>query len=330
MSRERLVDPTSSADEFDRIEPRTTWIWGSPRSGSSWLLDLLGHPARVARDDRLGFVLSEPGRPTRVIPADEPSFGHHFAPFEQPICVDGQWMPGSIINGSEGRPTYLLAREHSVVWKPWLRGLILSRLAAVRAEAAANGLADPDAAIVVKETPSGHAADRVMGLLPRSRAILIVRDPRDVVDSLASAFAPGGFMAEQFGVTWEGAERAEGIAWAAKTWAMSMDVGRNALEAHDPSLGRTVRYEDLLGDPAPIVAELTDWIGVGRDRSEVEAAVSELSFSNLPADDVGERKRRRSARPSAWRENLSSSESNLVEEIVGDRIELYGYERLPG
>lgn len=323
----RLVDPTSNADEFDLIEPQVTWIWGSPRSGSSWLLELLCHPARVARDERLGFVPAERGTPTRVIPADEPSFGHHFAPFEQPICVHGEWMPGSIINGSEGRPTYLLSSEHSQVWEPWLRGLILSRLSAVRSEASAAGLADPDAAIVVKETPSGHAADRVMGLLPRSRAILIVRDPRDVVDSLASAFQPGGFMAEQFGVTWEGQQRTEGIEWAAKTWAMSMDVGRKALEAHDPDRGRTVRYEDLLEDPAPILADLADWIGVSRDRSEIEAAVSDLSFSNLPAGDVGERKRLRSARPNAWRENLSTTERDLVEEIAGRRIEFYGYRR---
>lgn len=136
-------------------------------------------------------------------------------------------------------------------------------------------------------------------------------------------------MAEQFGVTWEGQQRTEGIEWAAKTWAMSMDVGRKALHKHHPDRGRTVRYEDLLADPGPILAELMEWIGVERDSSDVEAAVSELSFSNLPADDVGERKRQRSARPSAWRENLSPAESGLVEQIAGRRIELYGYEPGP-
>ncbi len=96
----------------------------------------------------------------------------------------------------------------------------------MRRAATDRGSANPDAAIVVKETPSGHAADRVMDLLPDSRALLLVRDPRDVVDSLMHALRPGGFIARQFGVSFDDDRRAEGIAWAAQTWAMSMDVGQ--------------------------------------------------------------------------------------------------------
>jgi hypothetical protein len=314
---------------LDDVESSLTWIWGAPRSGSSWLLDLLCHPARVARDEPLGFEAPGPGsEPVTVIPADELSFGNHLAPWDgHPVEVFGEWLPGSVINFSEHRPTYLLAEAHAATWRPWMRGLALARLDAVRRSAAEADLAAPDAAIVVKETPSGHAADRVMDLLPRSRALLLVRDPRDVVDSLLHALRPGGFMARQFGVAFGGDGREAGVAWAAQTWAMSVDVGRRALERHDEALGRTVRYEDLIADPAGTLHGLLGWIGAARERESVEAAVAELAFETLPAGAVGDLKRNRSATPGAWRENLSEEEVATVDEIAGDRLERYGYER---
>ena len=313
--------------DLDAVESRSTWIWGSPRSGSSWLLDLLCHPVRVARDEVLGFSPPDgEAGPVDVIPADEPSFGHHLAPFDgTPVDFHGEWHPGSIINGSESRPTYLLSEAHAATWRPWMRGLILARLGSVRRSAAERGLATADASIVIKETPSGHAADRVMSLLPRSRALLLARDPRDVVDSLMHALGPGGFIARQFGVSFAADDRSRGVAWAAQTWAMSMDVAMHALRGHDPALSRTVRYEDLLEDPVRILADLLEWMAVDRSRERIEETVADLSFGSLPSSDIGELKRNRSARPGAWRENLSAAEAATVGEIVGERLARYGY-----
>jgi hypothetical protein len=106
---------------------------------------------------------------------------------------------------------------------------------------------------------------------------------------------------------------------------MSMDVAKHALREHDPALSRTMRYEDLLGEPAEILEDLLAWIGVERDRRQVEATVNELSFASLPSAAVGELKRNRSASPGAWRENLSTAEAALVAEIAGERLERYGY-----
>lgn len=312
--------------DLDAVESSTTWIWGSPRSGSSWLLELLCHPARVERHEQLGFLPAQEGASIDVIPADEPGFGHHLAPFDgAPVAFYEEWHPGSIINGSEGRPTYILSKEHADTWKPWMRGLILARLGMVRRAAAANRLASPNAAIVVKETPSGHAADRVMDLLPRSRAILLTRDPRDVVDSLMHALRPGGFIARQFGVAYGDDEREAGITWAARTWAMSMDVAKHATAGHDPALVRTVRYEDLRSNPAESLRGLRAWLGAPVDESQAAATVVELSFESLADDKKGALKRNRSATPGAWRGNLSPAEAHLVTEIAGDRLERYGY-----
>ncbi|HET6830898.1 MAG TPA: sulfotransferase [Solirubrobacterales bacterium] len=320
LGRDRLAD----------LEPRLTWIWGAPRSGSSWLLQLLADPLDVDLNAPLGFVppaLAPEAEPA-VVPVDELLFASHLVPWDgEPVEVFGEWWPGSINGYSSGRPTYFLSDAYAETWRPEMRRLLLARLAAVveRARAAVPAIARHPA-IAIKETPSGHGADQVMQLLPRSRAVLLLRDPRDVVDSLLHAFQPGGFMATQYGQSYSTPdERAAGAGWGAKLWAMSVDVGAAALARHDPALGRTVRYEDLLADTAAELGALIAWIGVERDPAAVAGTVERRSFAR--AGETGELRRIRSASPGRWRENLSEREIGIVTGIAGERLERFGYER---
>ncbi len=318
-----------AGDRPGDLESRLTWIWGSPRSGSSWLLRLLADPLEPDLNAPLGFRPPPAGadgsRPD-VVPIDELLFASHLVPWDgNPVDVYGEWWPGSINGFSGGRPSYFLSDAYRDVWEPEMRRLLLRRLDAVveRARTAVPEL-DPAPAVVVKETPSGHGADRVMGLLPRSRALLLVRDPRDVVDSLLQAFGPGGFMARQYDRSFTTAdERAAGAEWAAKLWAMSMDVGRAAVERHDPELARIVRYEDLLAGTASELTSLFGWLGRERTDAEVEAIAARHAFAN--AADSGELERNRSARPGRWRESLGERETAIVERIAGERIARLGY-----
>jgi hypothetical protein len=336
------------------LESRLTWIWGSPRSGSSWLLQLLADPLDVDLNAPLGFAPPQsPQQPPAAVPIDELLFASHLVPWDgEPVEVLGEWWPGSVIGYSHGRPTYFLSDAYADVWRPQMRRLVLTRIAAVvdRARATLPGL-PRQPQVAIKETPSGHGADRVMALLPRSRALLLIRDPRDVVDSLLHAFGPGGFMATQYGKAYATAdERAEGAAWAARLWAMSADVGAAALARHDPALARSVRYEDLLADTAGELASLLGWIGIERDPAAIAATVERRSFARAADSgdsrrirsarpgrwreslsereaESGDLQRNRSARPGRWRETLSGREAEIVNRIAGERIERWGYER---
>ena len=316
-------DPTAG------LEERLTWIWGSPRSGSSWLLQLLADPLDVEFDAPLGFSPSPraPEPSPALVPIDELLFASHLVPWDgEPAEMLGEWWPGSVNGYCHVRPGYFLSDAYAEIWRPGMRRLLLERVQAVvdRARAAVPALpARPD--VVLKETPSGHGADQVMSLLPRSRALLLNRDPRDVVDSLLHAFQPGGFMAVQYGKAYATAdERAEGAAWAAKLWAMSTDVGSAALARHDPALGRAVRYEDLLADTAGGLSSLLEWIGIEREPEAVMATVERRSFAQ--AAESGDLRRTRSARPGRWRESLSEREVEIVTAIAGERITRLGYD----
>ncbi len=79
------------------------------------------------------------------------------------------------------------------VWRPEVRRLTLIRLYAVieRAREAGLKLADDPPLMVIKEVNGSHGADLVMSLFPRSKMIFLVRDGRDVLDSLLDANTDG-------------------------------------------------------------------------------------------------------------------------------------------
>src|SRR5215208_5769288 len=82
--------------DLSGFESRLTWILGSPRSGSTWLLRLLVHPWRLdsrsnlGRSD-IGFHGGGPfGRRAgpSVVPIDESYFPRHLTPFLPPTGAE--------------------------------------------------------------------------------------------------------------------------------------------------------------------------------------------------------------------------------------------------
>ncbi len=319
------------AADDPELESKLTWIWGSPRSGSTWLLQLLSHPLEPDPDAVLGF--REPPRglegPLDTVPVDESFFSNHMAPaLADPRKIDGRWAPGTINNLLSTRPTYLLSDHYAEVWRPAARAFATTRFGAVVDQARGRGveIAD-DYRVVIKETNGSHAADVVMGALPASRLLLLIRDGRDVVDSLLAAYQPKGFMANKFKYSFKTKdERAEGLLWAARLWACNTDMTLKAIESHPDQLTRIVRYEDLLDDGVEQVRGIYEWLGLQRSGVEVERIVAACSFEALPAKQRGPLTRNRSATPGLWRENLSRKEQDVVTDICGPLLERFGYE----
>jgi hypothetical protein len=180
---------------------------------------------------------------------------------------------------------------------------------------------------VIKEVNGSHAADLVMGLMPRSRLLFLDRDGRDVVDSLLAAYQPGGFLARHQGQAFETPEeRAEGLRWAARLWSCNVDITLRAIDAHPAELCHTVRYEDLLACNEAEVGAIHAWLGTERTPPQVERMLADTAFSAVPAERKGARERHRSAQPGLWRENLSPEEQAAATEIMGPRLKRLGYE----
>ncbi len=316
-------------DDDPELESRLMWMWGSPRSGSTWLLRLLAHPLEPDPDTLIGFKPPDGSGTYDALPIDESFISNHLAPaLADPRIVDGRWVPGTINNLLGGRPAYAYSDAYRYAWEPAARRFALTRVQAVidRARAADVAFA-PGFRVVIKETNGSHAADIVMRTMPQARLLLLIRDGRDVVDSLMDAYQPGGFFANKQGYAFETTDqRSEGLLWAARLWACNTDMTLRAMEEHDPALCRTVRYEDLLSDGAAELAGVYEWLGLERTPEQVAATVEALSFSKLPKQQTGPKTRNRAASPGLWRENLSASEQRAVNDICGPLLGRFGYE----
>lgn len=321
--------------QLDDLEGRLVWIWGSPRSGSSWLLEQLCDPLKPTIKAPAGYVVADaraaidPELGFDSIPIDEPFIANHLAPaFSDPVDVEGILYPG-ILNSYAGESgSYSLSLAHRDAWLPEFRRMALTHLQSLIERGRDQGLQISERPVlVIKEVNGSHASDLVMSMLPRSRMLFLARDGRDVVDSLLAAYAPGGFLARNQGVEVNTVEeRREKISWAARLWACNVDTSLRAATFHPTELSRIVRYEDLLADAASELGRLLEWIGLRRDPGWIEATAARHSFSSLPAKRRGEGRRARSAKPGRWRENFSESEQIAVAGLVEPRLIRLNYE----
>jgi hypothetical protein len=314
----------------DDLESRLVWIWGSQRTGSTWLLRQLCHPLRLSAKFRLGFTAPKAwDEPLDALPVDEFLVSRHIAPASgAPLEVDDELVPATLNNYVGEFPAYAFAGSYADVWMPELRRLVLVRLNAMIDRAEGEGMRLARAPLVViKEVNGSHASDVVMSLFPRSRMLFLVRDGRDVVDSRVHASGEGGWLATTEGARFSGPEqRLEWVREAAREWACNMDVTRRAYGRHAPELRRTIRYEDLLRDNVGVLQETFDWLKLDRDRARVERTASATSFAAVPEERRGEREPFRAATPGLWREHFTPDEQATLEDVLGSRLRALGYE----
>jgi hypothetical protein len=145
MARTPLsADAPLAPFSLDTAEDRLAWIFGSSRSGSTWLLRMLSSL-------------------DAVVPIDDPHLGHHL----------GVWRPISLAWATAEHPpdlttldrlkhdkdSYFFSDRYRAAWAPALRQLIVDRFDAQVADTVdTETVAEP--VVVVKE-PGSHVAEAV-------------------------------------------------------------------------------------------------------------------------------------------------------------------------
>ncbi|MFL5899168.1 MAG: sulfotransferase [Solirubrobacterales bacterium] len=288
-------------------ENRLAWIFGSSRSGSTWLLKMLS--------DLEG-----------VVPVDDPHLGHHLGvwrpiPLAWAFCEEPPELR-TLLDLKAEEPGYFFAERHRDAWSGPLRQLIAARF---EAQAGEVGVVDPAeaAAYVVKE-PGSHVAPLLADLFPESKVIFLLRDGRDVVDSWLDAYSDGSWAIPggAFPVTEEG--RIPLVKWLSSVWAYRSRAVKRAFDSRGSAGRILIRYEDLRG-------ETEEWVGkvcalVGIDQEPVPDVVEAHAFEKLPRAVRGRRRFTRQARPGGWRESLSAAEQKAMHEAMGDVLVEFGYE----
>lgn len=289
-----------------RLERRLVWVFGSPRTGTTWLLNLVcSHP------DVLGI--------------DEPGIGMHlalYAPGALGVPAAGFAADQLRVNDSRAADgDYFFAAAYADVWRASTRALIADRLAAQvdRAPGSARR-------VVIKEPNGSLGADIVMSALPRSRLLWMVRDGRDVVDSQLDAAQKGSWLSH-FGGGLKGSagERLSFIEEQAHLWVARTRVVKHAYESHDHALRHVVRYEQMREDTLATLRSLYEWLGLD-EPGDLDEVVARRSFEALPSEHTGSGRFARAATPGLWRDNLTAEEQRLVNDIMGESLAGLGYD----
>jgi hypothetical protein len=291
---ERMVGRTAPGTGRTGAVPpeKMVWIFGTARTGSSWLSAMMGEMKGYDR-------------------WHEPLVGHLFGNL--------YYVRAGHRSGDEH---FVLGDRHKDVWVKAIRDLVIDS-ATARFPGVARGTGRY---LIIKEPQGSMGAPLLMEALPESRMVLLVRDPRDVVSSNLDAHKKGTWTADlmQKG----GKEKPPTLAETrpdafvkGQADRYARDVG-NAKQAYDAHAGRKilVRYEDLRADALGTMRRLYSALDLPIDGARLAKVVEKHAWENIPEDQKGEGKFHRKATPEGWREDLTPKQVEIVEEETADLL----------
>ena len=285
---------------------RLTWIFGSSRSGSTWLLRMLSDLPGVAG-------------------IDDPHLGHHLGVW-RPIAL--AWATASeeprlktLAEAQEeaGNDSYFFSERYRHAWAPGLRDLIAARFDAEAADAG------PGADSIVVKEPGSHVAGALLSLFPQSRLIFLVRDGRDVIDSWLAAYQPDTWAIEQGAFAVAPWGRLPLIRWLSSVWVYRIGAVSRAFADHDPERRVEIRYEDLRADPEPHVRAACRAAGIEVGEETLREVVRHHDYERVPETARGDSQPIRTATTGGWRENLTGVEQQAMHDVMGQTLERLGY-----
>ena len=271
-------------EEEALFEKKMVWIFGSPRSGSTWLgKQLLNHPENIFWN--------------------EPYLGVHFA------------IKSSHVN----RNHYLFSESQKKNWLPELKKFILS-CAYIHTQTRQKNL-------IIKEPNGSMGSGILLECFPNSKLIFLLRDGRDVVDSLIDAHRPNSWNKDLSSKILDSQiKRNVHIEKYSKTWVHLTNFVLSVYNNHNPHLRLLVKYENLRNDTFDEVKKIYNLLNIDIEDHEIEKLIEKYKFENISKSETGPGKMTRSAKPGNWEKNFSKEEKDLMKKVMGPTLRKLGYE----
>jgi hypothetical protein len=290
VARQRTKEAIAWALRYRNVDPaKLIWIFGVGRSGSTWLMRLMGR--------NYGNAVW-----------NEPMVGQIFGTYYNNA-------------GKEqlGRPDFILSDERREVWLRSIRNLVLDG-----ARFAVPAVFGPRPYLIIKEPNGSMGAPLLMEALPESRMILLVRDPRDVAASTLDAAREGGWLhawVDENKAGWRREALADKdpdafVEMNARVYAQQMGSAKRAYDTHRGPKA-LVRYEDLVADTLGTVRRIYSTLGVPLDEERLARVVRKHAWENIPEEKKGEGKFYRKGASGGWKEDLTPEQIRIVERVTG-------------
>lgn len=263
------------------------FVVGGHRSGTTWVFDILTHPAEVA------------------------------GVFESWLFTPDHGL-GGLLHWGNWKPDHIEKLVKRFERRPGL-GQLVDRDEVVDtcrrlAESWLGRVLEPHHRYIVEKSPSHlDAVETIRELWPDARFVHVVRDGRDVLVSRRAALSWDRVFLPKKLNTYREAQR----------WAGAMSRGRFLAG----ELGNTyteIRYEDLAGDPHRGVRRLFDFCGIRVGDAVVASAIEATDFRRHYTGGATEF--RRAGRVGDWRTRLGFVDRLLFHRGAGSALEDRGYE----
>jgi hypothetical protein len=259
------------------------WIFGTGRSGSTWLGSMMGGLDGCAM-------------------WNEPLVGNLFGNFHY-FRVGGR-KPGR---------QYILGEPYKETWLGPMRDLVLGGAAARFPELMEGGY------LIIKEPNGSIGSPLLMEALPESCMIFLIRDPRDVVASSMDARSEGSWLQERREARRRTSKPDRNpnvyVRMRANSYVQQIEKTGQAYRAHDGHKVM-VRYEDLRADTLETMKRIYAALEIPVKEAELARSVEKNSWENIPEQEKGEGKKLRKAKPGGWKEDLTARQVEIVEEIT--------------
>jgi len=281
-------------EQEEKLEKNLVWVFASPRSGTQWLgTQLLEHNTIICHGPSIGLNL-----------------GSIHNGFVDKIVRQIEFR------GDE--PDYFLSKKYKDVWSYFLRKFILNRLYAQ--------YHDVTKKIIIPDPEGSIGADIVASCVPNSKAIILFRDGRDVVDSIIDAEKPDSWHIKNRGLPpLKPENRKKRIKTASLRWVRQVEIIED-VHKNNSKNSLKIKYEDLRYKTLENLREIYRFIDVKISEDELKHIESKYDFDKIPEDKKGPGKVTRSASPGKWKENFTEEEQKIMNDIMEDRLNKCGYE----
>jgi hypothetical protein len=287
------LDRLKSEQSIRGVDPgRMVWIFGSGRSGSTWLRSMMGElgGARIWEEPMVGRL-----------------FGEFYARAPKDNLRSADFVMGDPIRRG---------------WISSIRNFVLDGARYSNPRLGAGEY------LVIKEPNGSVGAHLLMEALPESRMILLVRDPRDVVASVLDAAAEGGWLYEsregRMGARPSKTHRRPNafVRERARVYRRGVESAWRAHEAHEgPKV--LVRYEDLRADTLGEMSRIYAVLDIPVEEGDLERAVEKHSWENVPEREKGRGKFYRRGTSGGWKEDLTPRQVEVVEKTTASLLERF-------
>ncbi|MFH1330214.1 MAG: sulfotransferase [Actinomycetota bacterium] len=284
--------PFPPAPKGGFAEDRVVWVFGHPRSGTTWLGQLLtdGLALKMWNEPYLGQFLNF----SNLLRENEPK--------------------------RYGDPTFWMSDPQEENWRASLNTFFMDVIARQGGPAAGFG------GLVVKEPNGTMVAPVILKAMPRAKAIFMLRDPRDVIASLIDARKPGSWMDERLTQEFD---RTKIVKQSIRRFEKIAEVLAE-LEATAPDRFYEMRYERLRADTFAEMQHLAHVLALPCDESVLKRAVERHAYERIPAERKGPGRFVRTARVGGWAEELEEGEIAAVHRRLGAFLAGRGYPQPQG